>query len=350
MHQYLHNWGIDHHEQISGILFACREKFLPYRMGTPMMMGRSLRRAFTLIELLVVIAIIAVLIALLLPAVQQAREAARRTQCKNQLKQLGIALHTYHDSIQKFPYSASAYSYPGPTIGTSHVWFEFILPYIDQAPLYSQLNFNVDNFATANAALLQNRHFVLQSCPSNPYVGGFTTFKGNGFASFPLTQLMSYAPCIGGANETTWYTQPPDCAAAGTYCAMTNSWLYANDPSKAPGVFAGSGVVCSGIRDIVDGTSNTFLLLERRGELSLYSGLFGNNWQGVQTGMKPNSPSIDMTTDGAWTKNGGASSNHVGGLHALMSDGSVRFISNNIDFATYNYLGNKSDGQVVGDF
>src|ERR1700761_7427542 len=103
---------------------------------------QSVRRpaaaGFTLIELLVVIAIIAVLIALLLPAVQQAREAARRTQCKNSLKQLGLALHNYHDSLNVFPFG-STYASSGPVYGPKHTWVEYILPYVDQAPLYLQL-------------------------------------------------------------------------------------------------------------------------------------------------------------------------------------------------------------------
>src|SRR5437879_1131540 len=106
-------------------------------------MGLSLQRrrgGFTLIELLVVIAIIAVLIALLLPAVQQARESARRTQCKNNLKQIGLAMHNYHDANLTFPY-ASTYFAPG----NKHTWVEFILPHIDQAPLYNSINFNIPN-------------------------------------------------------------------------------------------------------------------------------------------------------------------------------------------------------------
>ncbi|MDB5338411.1 MAG: hypothetical protein JWN70_4030, partial [Planctomycetaceae bacterium] len=99
---------------------------------------RTDRSGFTLIELLVVIAIIAVLIALLLPAVQQAREAARRSQCKNNLKQLGLALHNYHDTYGVFPYAQT------PCCSGGHTWVEMLLPFMDQAPMYNQINFNLD--------------------------------------------------------------------------------------------------------------------------------------------------------------------------------------------------------------
>src|SRR6478736_6194947 len=126
-------------------------------------MSRLRRRGFTLIELLVVIAIIAVLIALLLPAVQQAREAARRTQCKNQLKQMGLALHNYHDTVNRFPYAVSGQ----PEQLTAQTWNEMIFPYSDMAPLYNQINFSVHNGnnvtvgsgGKTNYALLFNMRF-----------------------------------------------------------------------------------------------------------------------------------------------------------------------------------------------
>lgn len=139
--------------------------------------SRRGQRAFTLIELLVVIAIIAVLIALLLPAVQQAREAARRTQCKNNLKQVGLALHNYHDTYQKFPAAMYFSNFPNGGLigyqqtngGTNHgpSWLVCLLPHIDQAPLYSQANFTQAIGAAVNAPITSANLTAFQ-CPSDP--------------------------------------------------------------------------------------------------------------------------------------------------------------------------------------
>ncbi|MDB5335623.1 MAG: hypothetical protein JWN70_1242 [Planctomycetaceae bacterium] len=322
-------------------------------------------RGFTLIELLVVIAIIAVLIALLLPAVQQAREAARRTQCKNNLKQLGLAFHNYHDSALRFPYSSSGPQSGGSIalgiqpVGTAHTFSEFILPYIDMAPLYNQLNFSAHNCAAPNYALLNNRLYSFQACPSDPFSSGKTTSTGGMFygpcgsgASTWSTGLMCYAVCSGPTRTPYWSGVGLDCASAGSpaYCAVPNTNHLTSVPSEAPGVFADNGIVSNNIATITDGTSNTFLIGERKGELSLYKGIFSDTQPGLMTGMKINSPRILPTSDGSYEPNCGASSHHVGGAHFTMCDGAVRFVSNNIDFALYNYLGNKSDGQAISDF
>ena len=306
------------------------------------------RRGFTLIELLVVIAIIAVLIALLLPAVQQAREAARRSQCKNQLKQLGLALHNYHDTLLKFPFSSSGCAYNSPVVGTVHTWNEFIFPYIDQAPLYNKLNFSLGNNVAPNN-ILSNMVFGFQACPSSPYGTKFAPISGawdTGGGGLSTGQAMAYAPCMGPQKPDATLG---DCGAADTYCNLAGSgWDNASGAAN-PGVFGGRNVYSSSIRDITDGTSNTIMVGEIRAEITTQHSMFTTNFQGTWTGLKVNSPQI-TANPADWSKNSGMASYHVGGAHVLLSDGSVRFISNNVDFVTFNYLGGKSDGQVIGDY
>ena len=134
--------------------------------------GRRFKRAFTLIELLVVIAIIAVLIALLLPAVQQAREAARRSQCRNNLKQLGIAMHNYHETHKKLPNGMASSDFKGVTgNGRGWGWSALILPFVDQQNIYNQINFSRapnDNTGAPNSNLAAcQKSFPLMRCPTD---------------------------------------------------------------------------------------------------------------------------------------------------------------------------------------
>ena len=322
-------------------------------------MQKPLRPGFTLIELLVVIAIIAVLIALLLPAVQQAREAARRTECKNKLKQLGLALHNYHDTMKVFPYTSSGpQSLGNAAVGTQHNWNEFILPYIDQSALYNQINFAIDNCAGTNKTLLNNRIYTYQTCPSNPFSGGMAASDGALFNAYLCaadwtTGIMCYAPNVGPAQTNLWAPATlVDCSNVGSpnYCNYPSSSFMPTTTAGTPGIFNFCGVQVAQIRDITDGTSNTLLLCERKGELNRYMGMFTPGHGGVLTGMKINSSQILPTNSTSYLTNSGASSYHTGGAHFLMADGAVRFISNNVDFATYNYLGSKADGNTIGDF
>ena len=310
-------------------------------------------RGFTLIELLVVIAIIAVLIALLLPAVQQAREAARRTQCKNNLKQIGLALHNYHDTHNVFPF-ASNYLVTGSTSAPAHTWVEAIFPYLDQAPLYAKIDFNKNSSDPVNRPLFDGKRFGFISCPSNPKAESLTLRDGSNFNYYgndPLpfpTQGLYYPLCAGSILPDT---SPPDCGCTGCYCTTetTVSWGAAQAFSKYPGVF-NRGVTRSRINDLSDGTSNTLLAGERNAEECGWGGAFSPNFPIFFTGQKINSPSRTTVINNDWWKNCGSSSYHTGGAHFLLGDGAVRFISNNIDQRTYSALGDKADGAVVGEF
>ncbi|MCA9114496.1 MAG: DUF1559 domain-containing protein [Planctomycetaceae bacterium] len=304
---------------------------------------RRANRGFTLIELLVVIAIIAILIALLLPAVQQAREAARRSQCKNNLKQMGLAMHNYHDTHGMFPF---AYRLGVNKLRTC--WFHMLLPFIDQAPLYNKFVAVPDTTANAyvsRAGFADIYTAVVPSlvCPSNPGgpgvgVGGATTsFQG------------SYGVCYSGTQTT------------GITINATDGMFFYNSSTQ--------------FRDITDGSSNAVMASEgiirpnvsttRYGEIGGYWGACYWGSCGFTTVEPPNTSVADVNyscksttmTNAPCTNNttsgqqyNFARSYHEGGVHTLMGDGAVVFISENIDRITWNRLGSIADGEVVGSF
>ncbi|MFG0240562.1 MAG: DUF1559 domain-containing protein [Gimesia chilikensis] len=315
------------------------------------------RRGFTLIELLVVIAIIAILIALLLPAVQQAREAARRSTCKNNLKQLGLAMHNYHDTHRTFPPGAVWYgigSAPenGRDANWGTTWVVQILPFMDQANLYNNYNMSL-NARSANASSTDS---VLRAkipsliCPSQPGVDRSNLSQDfNGFSK------ITYAASVGAGSTLTRsdYTNP-----------------------NRRGFFSAVAQNGAKIRDVTDGSSNSIMLSEivvgissgdDKGAWGWCTGaLFsGRNSNGILT---PNAKVLDRTpyasnntSDKNFNRrnspddiNAGsgqaARSFHVGGVHATMGDGAVRFLSENIDQNTYLNLLSISDGNVIGEF
>ncbi len=314
-------------------------------------MSRPTRRGFTLIELLVVIAIIAILIALLLPAVQQAREAARRTQCRNNLKQLGLALHNYHDNFNCFPFGQqdSAKSYSA---------ISQLLPYFDQAPLYSSIDFNLPHNNPANNAARLTEIPALR-CPSD------------------------FSNPLGGQGGATNYM-----ANKGTGVI----WLDPTGPNA--GFQPQTGVMFFQsrvrMRDILDGTTNTAAFSERvladgnNGIVSPIADVFfspaapttpdqavqicnavditnlanqfplfmGAPWMhGQHTYLHINVP--NSRSCGFFTVNRAnmpPSSRHTGGVHALLCDGSVRFVSDNVDLATWRAVGTREGNEVIGEF
>jgi len=296
---------------------------------------RLRKSGFTLIELLVVIAIIAILIALLLPAVQQAREAARRTQCKNNLKQIGLAMHNYHDVFDTLPMGNryTAGSYPREASGDARAnswgWPTFILPYVEGSTLFNSLDLNVPPYTpevndqyfgnygestnTTNKDVCVKMPSVFM-CPSTERLGHPTAYK-------------DYAMSSG----------TPRC------CAERD-----NNKGTWNGVaFMNSRVL---FRDIKDGTSNTFLLLEQTHFTKNNNGLPANHF--VYVDHNSQGYASTYVAPNAFNNDHGrvARSEHVGGIQVSMCDGSVQFLSDNIDFGTYQALSTRRGGEVIGEF
>ncbi len=356
-------------------------------------MMRSARRSsrgFTLIELLVVIAIIAVLIALLLPAVQQAREAARRSQCKNNIKQLGLAFHNYHDVSNTLPPGwVSSYYQVAAGTGETTIWSwgAFLLPYLDQAPIYNTLAPGVrridQNLALggANAAALTTPLPVF-ACPSDTGPG-LNNFDGTlGTDATQTSDFGTYSRYATNGSANVAIAKSNYVISADTGDSNTPAVLAA---TYGPPLGVGWGDSKVGLRDITDGTSNTILVGERAFRLkNLYIGA-GNalgfapaTSVGSYNGLQCRSClavigipywGINQTVTNPNHQSRGYSSPHVGGAHFLMGDGAVRFISENVDHkpnsiagaapdhsgpayidSVFERLLGRNDGQVVGDF
>jgi len=295
---------------------------------------------FTLIELLVVIAIIAVLIALLLPAVQQAREAARRTQCKNNMKQLGLALHNYHDTMNCFP--------PGGFhIGLRASWLVMILPYIDQANLYHSINFNAGSSSpSANdypklqpTALTRIPGYLCPSSREERSPAESATPPG-GTGTQPCYTTHYYGVMGPGLGVTNPATNSLYLVENGT----GSSGLGGFGVQGLLGTSLMTGVNSSAvkrIRDATDGTSNTFIA----GELS-YDGQKANCYRAWTRGNGGSNAmgSAKNIVNGINVAGYNGSSNfnsvsfgsfHTGGTNFLMADGAVKFVSENIDMGIY---------------
>ncbi|MCA9026322.1 MAG: DUF1559 domain-containing protein [Planctomycetaceae bacterium] len=301
---------------------------------------KTRRNGFTLIELLVVIAIIAVLIALLLPAVQQAREAARRTQCRNNLKQIGLAMHNYHDIYQMFPpgWIAVDAGVSSAHEGTSGVgWAAMILPQLEQANVWQQFDPNVSIADPANEAFRKNTLSVFR-CPSDPQPDTWEIEEegspGTVLAELPIANYIGAF----GTEELDGCENMPGTAPvnASGQCVGDGS-LYHNSSTR--------------LRDYLDGTSNTFLVGERRTDAD-------EDWYSTWVGMVPEGEeafqrvlgSADHVPNDPVAHFDDFSSQHAGGSHFVWGDGSVSFISGSIDKATYQALGTIKGGEAVSNF
>ena len=353
---------------------------------------RRKNRGFTLIELLVVIAIIAILISLLLPAVQQAREAARRTQCKNNLKQIGLALHSYHDTFLTFP--------SGAIHSQGNLWgFSFwagTLPYLDQGNMWNQMDsgpqsgmafpwsaFGLGSLSggETNYNAVNGQQIPALFCPSSP-LDPFSAWARDFGALFSV-DLNLLAPSYVGISGA---------APGGTF---TESRIVTDvGAGVSGGTPAGYGIQSWGgmliindavsIRDASDGTSNTLLVGEQsdflvdatgdRVQLPHHWGfLMGAVDRGTHATFpsapgSPNGGAYNLTTvrypptassvtaeltDGVTADVGyniPLNSAHAGGSQALVADGSVHFISASIDMDTLRFLATRDDGRVIGEW
>ncbi len=354
------------------------------------MSKKPFRKAFTLIELLVVIAIIAVLIALLLPAVQQAREAARRTQCKNNIKQMGLAAHNYEGTYGRFPTAGEGLQLGNPyNKGLFPVSFYIqALPFIDQAPLYNQFNFQFhysEGTITGNAKAAQNK-IAPFLCPSNAINAADTL--GFGLCDYMPIAYVDLCPGTGISLGTG------AACKAGVRDPVVGGTSWGSGKDSCFGLFGNR------IGDTTDGTSNTIAIFEDAGRTSLQTvggnylqaQLIGggpgwtaanmcgggtktcpNRWADGDTGngvsgspyaitlgtsqgiINQNSTPVGGPATCPWSTNNCGPNDepfslHIGGCHALLADGSVRFISQNIDTDTIRKLCDRADGGVVGDF
>ncbi|MBA2116652.1 DUF1559 domain-containing protein [Bremerella alba] len=299
---------------------------------------RNKKHGFTLVELLVVIAIIGVLIALLLPAVQQAREAARRMQCSNNMKQVGLALHTYHDTFQKFPRGTYACCY-----GT---WQVAILPQIEQGNLWENYNM-AERYSHASNQDVTTLRIDTLTCPSDtpnaPYVSGGIEYTAHNYAA-NYGNVGHYRSAPG--------QMPPDL----------NGIEFMGAPFSFEKAF--------GFRDITDGTTNTLLVSE---VLQGVDGdLRGFTWWGAASGfsgyLPPNARDPDVMESSSVCKNTperglpctsattsnpyrhASRSRHPGGVQSLLCDGSVRFVPETVDLATWRGLSTAQGGEVLKEF
>jgi prepilin-type N-terminal cleavage/methylation domain-containing protein/prepilin-type processing-associated H-X9-DG protein len=336
-------------------------------------MKRSVfRQAFTLIELLVVIAIIGILIGLLLPAVQKVREAAARMSCTNNLKQIGLALHGYHDANNSFPSgyvdgNTDPNSTPDNDVGPGWGWASMILPYVEQGNVYNQINFSQGVGVGSNTAISQKSLTTFQ-CPSDPYQQAFPVYDSS--FSNPIARVAhgnyvgcnGWEECFSGAGGNP---QPGGGAdgLSGTYGQAGVGLFYRNSHNR--------------MANVTDGLSNTIIAGERSGNHapSTWTGAVARGrcpaWMAVQP-PSPYSPPPGPAYDNAdfgealvlshcnatHTPNADFPifdpdtfySFHTGGANFLFGDGSVHFLTSGIDPNTYQYLSTIAGGEASTNY
>jgi prepilin-type N-terminal cleavage/methylation domain-containing protein/prepilin-type processing-associated H-X9-DG protein len=321
-------------------------------------MPRS-RSAFTLIELLVVIAIIAVLIALLLPAVQSAREAARRTQCVNNLKQIGLALHNYHDSLNSFPLGRVYFAAVG--VNDSFSPHSQFLPFMEQTTVYNTINFSLiwsaPGQATATATTIAG--FL---CPSDPHTYAFPTGlagnnyrsnEGNGLpfgwgvsdpnnvnTSLPAPNGLFFADMVVTIAAVTDGTSNTAAFSEHLTGDFSNAISTPEDTFE-PGTYPATVLQAIQQCNAIDTTNLSFQGYSTVGAPWIYGyhSTTSYNHSNVPGGRSCMFPPLRIMTT--------ADSKHPGGVNVLMADGSVRFVKNSISQVTWSAIGSRNGSEVI---
>lgn len=307
---------------------------------------------FTLVELLVVIAIIGILVALLLPAIQSAREAARRMQCTNNLKQVGLALQSYHGANKTLPHGAN---YNGAGVGGT--WAALILPYIEEQNVYDLFDFDKKIWDPVNRVAVRT---IIPGyiCPSDdvetPLLGGrLQVGRNNPGKSMGLWYPTSMGPTRDGVNSNDSCVFCPE--NVGSYCCAdtSNFGCCQRIVKNQPGLIVpGAGVMDRSsvnveFREISDGLSNTFLAGETLPEQCIFNGAYNHN-NPINGTTIPLNTFVEKKQFDVWYRACGFKSRHHDGASFVMCDGSVHFLSESIDYRVYNEMGSRAGGEIMG--
>lgn len=301
-------------------------------------------RAFTLVELLVVVAIIGILVALLLPAVTSARKAARKLECGNNLKQIGLALHNYHGEHQVFP--------PGGYCNNELSWHVHILPYLEQPALYDKFSFNSGGYVNSAKSGLSANLLSGYICPASPVDrSNLSKFLTNPPPGITNVYQERWPPEIHNINDTftTHYI-----GNMGPVGANPGGGSYGFDSTGSHGGFSTDGVFTKdrvfGMREIRDGTSNTFAV----GEISwkkykkYRSWVRGCTQSGEKmSGCKNINQPINQGQELGDFNDGAFGSQHPGGTHFLLCDGSVQFVSEGVDYGVFLSTASRASSEVA---